>query len=102
MISLYAFLSNRVEGNIILKQKSHRKNSIAKITASIVKLSQFYYEFKDGCCLTSTWVQVWVHVSARSLTGHQLVLEGRDPAADVGGRSCLHEEGALRQSEAAH
>lgn len=87
MILLRAFVLNGAGGNTILKQKSHRKNCLY---------------FIDVAALTSTWVQVWVHVSPRSLTGHQLILEGRDPAADVRGRSCLHEEGALRQSEAAH
>lgn len=51
---------------------------------------------------TFTRVQVRVHVPPRSLAGHQFVLEGRDPPADVGHGSCLHEESSLGQLEAAH
>ncbi|TNN70965.1 hypothetical protein EYF80_018781 [Liparis tanakae] len=47
-------------------------------------------------------VQVWVQVCSGPLAGHQLVLECRDPPADVRLRDGLHEESALCQAEAVH
>lgn len=47
-------------------------------------------------------VQVWIHVCPGPLTGHQLVLESRDPPADVCLRDGLHKESSLCQAEAVH
>lgn len=52
--------------------------------------------------LTSTWVQKWVHMCPRPLTGHQFILESCDPPADIRLWDGLHKQSPLSQTETVH
>lgn len=52
--------------------------------------------------LTQTRAQVGVRLSAGAPRGHQLVLQRRDPPADVRGGDRFHKQGPVPQGKAAH
>lgn len=52
--------------------------------------------------LTNTWVQKWVHMCPWPLTGHQFILESRDPPADIRLWDGFHKESPLSQTETVH